>query len=99
MSKWCWNPTCRTNQAGRACSVSLVPRRFWGPVSSRSSLPLAPDSRCQAAGLAIPHGAGSGGLFQCVDHLLQDVRAVVCYLLEDGVGKLLQLCIVALTLF
>lgn len=53
----------------------------------------------RAAGLATPHGAGSGGLFQCVDHLLQDVGTMVCYLLENGVGKLLELCVVPLTLF
>lgn len=40
---------------------------------------------------------GSGGLFQRVDHLLQDVRAVVGYLLENGIGKFLQLSIVPLT--
>lgn len=36
----------------------------------------------------------SGGLFQGIDHLLEDVRAVVGYLLEDGVGELLQLGVV-----
>lgn len=36
----------------------------------------------------------SGGLFQGIDHLLEDVRAVVSYLLENGVCELLQLCVV-----
>lgn len=39
-------------------------------------------------------GALSGGLFQGIDNLFQDVRAVISYLLENGVGELLQLCIV-----
>lgn len=41
-----------------------------------------------AAGLLV---LGSGGLLQGVDHLLQDVGAVVGDLLQDGVGELLQL--------
>ena len=49
-----------------------------------------------AAGLATCREAESGRLFQCVDHLLQDVGAVIRYLLENGIGKLLQLCIVPL---
>lgn len=49
-----------------------------------------------AAGLATLCEAESGRLFQCIDHLLQDVGAVVCYLLENGIGKLLQLRIVLL---
>lgn len=36
----------------------------------------------------------SGGLFQGIDNLFEDVRAVISYLLENGVGELLQLCIV-----
>lgn len=36
----------------------------------------------------------SGGLFQGTDNLFEDVRAVISYLLENGVGKLLQLCVV-----
>lgn len=41
-----------------------------------------------------PPGGTSGGLFQGTDDLLKDVRAVVGYLLENGVGELLQFCIV-----
>lgn len=36
----------------------------------------------------------SGGLFQGIDHLFEDVRAVIGYLLENGVGELLQLGII-----
>lgn len=36
----------------------------------------------------------SGGLFQGVDHLFEDVRAVISYLLENGIGELLQLRVV-----
>lgn len=36
----------------------------------------------------------SGGLFQGIDNLFEDVRAVISYLLENGVGELLQLCVV-----
>lgn len=36
----------------------------------------------------------SGGLFQGIDHLFEDVRAVISYLLENGVGELLQLGVV-----
>jgi hypothetical protein len=43
--------------------------------------------------------AGSGRLLQSIDYLLQDVRAMVCDLLEDGVGKLLQLGIVPFAFF
>lgn len=44
--------------------------------------------------LGHPPWSTSGGLFQGTDNLLQDVRAVIGYLLENGVGELLQFCIV-----
>lgn len=53
----------------------------------------------RGAGLVTPHEAGSGRLFQCIDHLLQDVGTVVCYLLKNGIGKLLQFCIVSFAFF
>lgn len=40
----------------------------------------------------------SGGLFQGIDNLLKDVRAVIGYLLENGVGKLLELSTVPFNL-
>lgn len=32
----------------------------------------------------------SGGFFQGIDNLFQDIGAVICNLLEDGVGEFLQ---------
>lgn len=36
----------------------------------------------------------SGGLFQGIDHLFEDVRAMIGYLLENGVSELLQLGVI-----
>lgn len=51
-----------------------------------------------ARGPGEPWGVrGSAGLLQGINHLLQDVGAVVGYLLEDRVGVLLQLSALLLT--
>lgn len=56
-----------------------------------------PDLQGQLAGSGVGRLLGhlawstSGGLFQGIDNLLKDVRAVIGYLLENGVGKLLEL--------
>lgn len=55
-------------------------------------------ARGRGSGAGPRAGAGSGGLLQRVDHLLQDVGAVVGDLLQDGVGVLLQLGALPLTL-
>lgn len=36
----------------------------------------------------------SGGLLQGIDNLLENIGAVIGYLLENGVGEFLQLCII-----
>lgn len=91
--KRCWNHTSSSEQYRTWCVV-VGAKKALGACSSQFSLPGS-----LAAHLGLLRAAGSGGLFQRVDHLLQDVGAVVCYLLENGVGKLLQFCIVPLTFF
>lgn len=50
----------------------------------------------ESAGLCV-RSELSAGLFQGINNLLQDVGAVVCYLLENRVGVLLQLSALLLT--
>lgn len=78
--------TCAGSIQSRRQRQTQMAGLGWGGSDTRSSGPL----------WLLGHLSWgmSGGLFQGIDNLFEDVRAVISYLLENGVGELLQLCIV-----